>query len=94
MGTGTGIALLLPYSQNGKDNYEYIVNPGEIWASTLSADQTNELQAKASEYLFRKMKTRTTLTKFLKGPSLLALYQFMQETFPELYTGIEKKIKK
>ena len=68
--------------------------PSESWGSTLSADPGNELQAKCSEYLHRKMKTRTTLVKFCKGPYLLSLYQFMQFVYPELNTNADIKIKK
>jgi len=49
----------------------------------------------AANYLAKKKKTKANLMKFLKGPAILDLYNFMREEWnPELYSGSEKNIKK
>lgn len=49
----------------------------------------------AGDYLAKKKRTKANLLKFLKGPAILDLYNFMREASkPELYTGAEKNIKK
>ena len=88
MGTGTGMSII--YSYQGKP----LVLPTETWASQLSVDMNNPRQVAAGDYLNKVKRTKANLMKFLKGPALLTLYTFMQSQHPELYTGVEKKIKK
>ena len=90
MGTGTGVSLILPYTIGGVKTGVPMILPTETWASTLSPDLDNPRQTAAAEYLKRKKKTKASLLKFLKGPSILDLYNFMREVWtPELYTGAE-----
>lgn len=43
----------------------------------------------------KKKRTKASLLKFLKGPAILDLYNFMREAWsPQLYTGAERTIKK
>jgi len=67
----------------------------ETWTTNLSPNPNSEIQCAAGDYLAKKKRTKASLLKFLKGPGILDLYNFMREQWsPELYKGTEKTIKK
>lgn len=44
--------------------------------------------------MFSKMKTKSSVLKFCKGPGILSLFQYMEHKHPELKTNFQKIIKK